>query len=87
MTTTVTVTTHDWPVVVESHSSHRFSSETRYGHGNSFTAEFVPAHSEQSFSVTDTTSITFRELPKDATSLSIDPPPGNANARVGGPVR
>lgn len=70
MTTTVTLKTHDWPCSVESTNVHEYSDTARRSWGHSVSTEFVPANTERTFSVTDTCSVTFRELPKDATGLS-----------------
>lgn len=73
MTTTVTVETHDWPVAVDTHDDHNFATPERRGYGHRNETEFVPANSKKQFYITDTRSITFRELPADAKSLDDDP--------------
>ncbi|WP_162987022.1 hypothetical protein [Sphingomonas paeninsulae] len=70
MTTTVTVTTHDWPVSVNTNSNHSYGDEQKYGYSQSSNTEFVPANTTKQFSVSDTTSLHISELPKDATGLS-----------------
>jgi hypothetical protein len=77
MTTTVTVKTHDWPVCVSSASDHSYSDSQKRGWGHSHNEEFVPANTERTFNVTNTNTITVRELPKDATGLD-QPETGNA---------
>lgn len=62
MTTTVTVETHDWPVAVDTHDDHNFATPERRGYGHRNETEFVPANSKKQFYITDTRSITFREL-------------------------
>lgn len=84
MTTTVTVKTHDWPVAVE--ASHDFSHATDHvvSHGYGSTTTFVPPHSEQTFTVTDTQRVNVRELAKGATKLhDHDAVEGAANQTIG----
>lgn len=69
MTTTVTVTTHSWPVEVTTSSEHNYSANDARGWSQSHRAEFVPNRTTRTFNVTDTTSVSVRELPQDATSL------------------
>lgn len=69
MTTKVTVTTHDWPVSVTQNSSHDFADENRISYGHSSTTEFLAAHSQKDFAVSNSASLTVVELPKDATGL------------------
>lgn len=69
MTTTVTVKTHDWPVAVEASHSHNHATDHVVSRGYGSTTTFVPAHAEQTFNVTDTQTISVRELPKGATKL------------------
>ena len=76
MTTTVTVKTHAWPVSVTTESNHSFRDDRRSSHGYSRSEEFVPKDSERSFNVTDTTSVTVRELPAEATGLYVGEPFG-----------
>lgn len=83
MTTTVTVTTHDWPVAVEASHSHNHASDHVVSHSYGSTTTFVPAHSEQTFNVTDTQTISVRELAKDATKLFDHDVAEAANASVG----
>lgn len=72
MTTTIILKTHDWPVRVNTSSSHNHNDEATgsYGHGNSYRSEVVPKNSERTFNITDTTTVDFRELPADWTPES-----------------
>lgn len=63
MTTTITVTTHSWPVkvvTIDDFTSAHAGIERR---SVTETTEVVPPNSEQSFHITDTRSIAFEELP------------------------
>jgi hypothetical protein len=63
MTTTVTVKTHDWPVEAYTSSTTNFASSEVRREGYATTTEFVPAHSERSFYLSDSASVSLRELP------------------------
>ena len=80
MTTTVTVKTHDWPVAVSTNSNHSFTDRNVRSHGYTDRTEFVPAHTERSFTVSNTTSVSVRELPEEATSLDDAYPTEGADA-------
>lgn len=57
MTTRVTITTHDWPVLV----SPRVANRIEVPDGPSVT---VPPHSEQHFAVWQSRQLVIKELPK-----------------------
>lgn len=80
LTTTITVETHDWPVAVETADNHNFVDPFRRGYGHSRETQFVPANTKRQFHITDSRSVTFRELPKDAKSLDDDPQYAGNNA-------
>ena len=79
MTTTVTVETHNWPVMVTAENDYSHSSPTQASHGNVVTHTFVPKGSKMQFYVTQNQTLEFVELPEDATGLpgcdEIDPAP------------
>jgi hypothetical protein len=59
MTTTVKLITHDWPVEV--------TTTDKYGdQPATVTTSRVEPHSETDFHITDTRSLQFAELPRDA---------------------
>jgi hypothetical protein len=82
MTTSVTVKTHDWPVAATVNTQHNFSDNQRQGYGYSTTTHFVPANSEQTFSISKGTNVTFVELEQGATGLPSNELPlvGNASS-------
>jgi hypothetical protein len=69
MTTTITVTTHNWPVAVTTHSEHSFADDNNRGNGYSSTSTFVPRSSARDFTISQGTNITIEELPAEAQSL------------------
>ena len=69
MTTSVTVKTHDWPVKVTFYDSYHSEGPKSRTNTNGYTEEFVEANSERELHLTDTRSISFEELPKEATDL------------------
>ena len=70
MTTTVIVKTHTWPVCVTISDSYNFDSDTLVRYGHSMEKQFVAAHSERSFHVTNTRSISVAELPENAMGIN-----------------
>jgi hypothetical protein len=70
MTTTITVNTHDWPVAATVSSNHSYSDDKVRSYGHSDRTEFVPPHSERTYSVAEGGRVSFEELPKEATGLN-----------------
>ena len=74
MTTTVTVTTHSWPVKVttnDHYSRDQLSGEVAQSVSTeTVTTETVPPNSERAFCITDSRSIAFEELPLPATAAA-----------------
>lgn len=60
MTTTVTVTTHAWPVEVTITDDYDLSVDRHVYHSETST---VPPDSKQDFHLTSTRSISYREMP------------------------
>lgn len=60
MTTTVTVTTHAWPVEVTITDDYDLDADRHVYHSETST---VAANGSQQFYVTNTRSLSFRELP------------------------
>jgi hypothetical protein len=69
VTTTVTVKTTDWPASVTLDNCHNHRTVNSRSNGYSSSTSFVPKNSEENFSVTETCSVTVRELRKEANSL------------------
>lgn len=69
MTTTITVTTHGWPVAVSTSSSHNHSDDRNQSHGYQETTVFVEKGAKVDFHISQGTSISVRELPADAEGL------------------
>jgi hypothetical protein len=72
MTTKVTIETHDWPASVTTNRNHDHRTDTSRTYGWSTETVFVPAHEKREFYLTNGLSISFEELPKDATGLPND---------------
>jgi len=60
MTTTVTVTTHAWPVEVTITDDYDLSTDRHVYHAET---SIVPPDSKQDFYLTSTRSISYREMP------------------------
>jgi hypothetical protein len=71
MTTKVTIETHDWPAAVSISDIHSYKNSQREVHSSAYTHEFIPAHAKREYLLTDSRSLRFRELPKDATGLDL----------------
>lgn len=64
MTTTVRLITHGWPVEVQTEDNCSYCTNAgQQVVSHALTTETVPPHSERDFHITDTRSISFKELP------------------------
>jgi hypothetical protein len=59
MTTTITVETHSWPVEAKTQTYHEHEAGSFY----SKQIDIVPPNSKRSFHITQTSRLTFTELP------------------------
>lgn len=80
MTTTITVKTHSWPVAVTASEDHSYSDDRVASHGYRSTTTFVPKESEQTFNVSQTSQLSIRELPQEATGLNSEIEKGACDA-------
>ncbi len=71
MTTTVTIKTHSRPAVVDTHNYYSINTPTQVSQGSSSSSDFLAPDSERQFVVTDTQTVSVRELPEGATDLHL----------------
>lgn len=69
MTTTITLTTHSWPVKVITSDRYELANGGVTKRSNDETEEVVAPNSTRSFYITDTRSIRFEELPMAASDV------------------